>query len=478
VTVFLRFCFAIPAVVVLAVGCESDSTDAGGGTNFAGADNVRTRDGGGADSDSESESDAVGTDVSDDGASEGDADSTDAGVSWPADTHVDRTGAEDLAGSPRCEPPAPEWDDDETCDDGQDNDGDGDVDEDCACALGATQPCFVGPPNVRGVGGCLDGLQICTGIPPTWGDCDGGFGPTGEVCDDKDNDCDGCVDDGLVECVAALDCPVEDVARPLNFYPLLGTDILSATDVISWSWSVVPPRNSATSGPESPSSADTRVFLDVSGDYLVSLSAIDEKGYNYGCSWIVHAQGDGLRVELVWDTYGSVDLDLHMHRSGTTTNWCHANDDCYYANCDVGSSGGRPDWGYAASSADVCLASGSCPNPRLDIDNISGYDPENINVDNPEHGDTFRVMVHMFSGRAVTNARVSIYCGGRLRSVIGEAPDLATFTTSSSGCMGQTWRVADVRMLLDEETGTSDCIVDVQADDEANWDIRLNDTSF
>jgi hypothetical protein len=79
-----------------------------------------------------------------------------------------------------------------------DNDQDGKVDEGCPCQPGATQPCYKGPPNTRHVGECKDGQQTCVKSAEfgTWGDCVGGQGPTADVADGKDNDCNGTPDDG------------------------------------------------------------------------------------------------------------------------------------------------------------------------------------------------------------------------------------------------------------------------------------------
>ena len=70
----------------------------------------------------------------------------------------------------------------EACD-GLDNDGDGDIDEDLRRACGTNE------------GECQAGVQSChMGI---WGDCEGEIGPTPEVCDGSDNDCDRDTDEQL-----------------------------------------------------------------------------------------------------------------------------------------------------------------------------------------------------------------------------------------------------------------------------------------
>jgi hypothetical protein len=74
----------------------------------------------------------------------------------------------------------------EVCD-GKDNNCDGAVDEGCSCTKGSTQICGIS------LGECKAGVQSCTN--GTWGSCSA-TGPTTEVCDGKDNNCNGQIDEG------------------------------------------------------------------------------------------------------------------------------------------------------------------------------------------------------------------------------------------------------------------------------------------
>lgn len=81
----------------------------------------------------------------------------------------------------------------ETCD-GTDDDCDGEVDEGC-CVNGQTMPCYSGPPATEGIGACTVGTQTCNN--GTWGPCIGSGMPMIEMwCDGLDNDCDGATDEG------------------------------------------------------------------------------------------------------------------------------------------------------------------------------------------------------------------------------------------------------------------------------------------
>jgi hypothetical protein len=84
----------------------------------------------------------------------------------------------------------------EICDDGIDNDCDGMIDmfdPDCGaqCQPGQQEPC--GNP----VGDCQEGVRTCQ-PDGTWGDCEGAIDPVPEVCDGRDNDCDGLTDEDAI----------------------------------------------------------------------------------------------------------------------------------------------------------------------------------------------------------------------------------------------------------------------------------------
>lgn len=72
---------------------------------------------------------------------------------------------------------------------GKDDDCDGFVDKDLK------RSCYDGTAGTEGVGECQSGTQACTG--GKWGPCEGQRVPSKEICDDKDNDCNGKIDEGL-----------------------------------------------------------------------------------------------------------------------------------------------------------------------------------------------------------------------------------------------------------------------------------------
>jgi hypothetical protein len=77
----------------------------------------------------------------------------------------------------------------ETCD-GQDNDCDEELDEGCPCVDGETCYPFGGTP---GQGACKTGIKVCSGGELV--ECQGAVGPTDEICNGEDDDCDTTPDD-------------------------------------------------------------------------------------------------------------------------------------------------------------------------------------------------------------------------------------------------------------------------------------------
>jgi hypothetical protein len=92
---------------------------------------------------------------------------------------------------------------------GLDNDCDGVVDTEQMCCDGGapatSRTCYGGPAGTLGVGVCRGGTQTCAGAvwSPT---CSGEILPGPELCNGKDDDCDGVSDNGTPACAAGSSC--------------------------------------------------------------------------------------------------------------------------------------------------------------------------------------------------------------------------------------------------------------------------------
>ncbi len=217
---------------------------------------------------------------------------------------------------------------------------------------------------------------------------------------------------------AGQGCPDPTVdGRPGRAFPLdvVALDGSSAqpgpggAPIVTWQWAVLdrPPGSTAAvveavadpawpqrgGLPDDPSTPQAALFLDLAGRYRLGLTVTDASGVQApgpdcpaGAQYIVDAVPDAaLHVQLVWhtpddpdeaDVDGS-DLDLHLRRAGAR--W-GGDGDCFYGNR-------APDW----------PPSGAVGDPSLDIDDVDGQGPENINVDAPSaEAGHYEIGVHAF----------------------------------------------------------------------------------
>ena len=154
---------------------------------------------------------------------------------------------------------------------------------------------------------------------------------------------------------------------------------------------------------------------DLAGDYIGRLTVTNDSGETDSCEITLESiPAENLWIEMYWDTAND-DMDLHLlHSTGTIEDWLW-NSDCYYANC----TGSGVEWGNA----------GAADNPTLDLDDIYGTGPENINISQPSDS-SYTVIVHDYQGstpdyQGSNNVTVNIYINGALewsdtRGISGE----------------------------------------------------------
>ena len=397
---------------------------------------------------------------------------------------------------------------------GLDDDCDGKVDEGCPCSPGQTQPCFAGPPNFRNVGTCQDGVQTCkvsmrgTKSVGVWGDCVGGISPKQDACDNADNNCNGCVDDKLC-CLPPIDCSFDiGVAQPFNDKIIDGNQIYDTghkfndADSATWEWTltkgpcdiVLGTTSFTTKGATTAAGlsgdgtakasvsgvglSQFKVKFQLSGSYVLHLKVTRPNGEFYECEWVLRVVSNGLRIELCWDTHSTRDIDLHLGKNGVTTGWTGTTA-CYYAYCK-GNPEGTSDthstpnwnvsgWGYGKTyNYNVQGHWVEMPNPRLDLDNIAdGPVPENINLDNPNDGDTFRVGVKYFSSSGTTYPVVNVYCGGTLKATYGVEPKVSGFTSSP-----YFWKVVEIKWVGD--FASDECELTPKWDDNTGYVVTTS----
>jgi hypothetical protein len=208
--------------------------------------------------------------------------------------------------------------------------------------------------------------------------------------------------------------------EPLDDVVLTGVNSVPGNpsgSIVAYLWEITeqPPESSVsltnpngeTSQFQFSSAVGTVNGLDVAGTFVVRLTVTDDLGgvsTNEATVTLNAIPTEALHVQLSWDT-DSNDIDLHLMKDSGP--WC-SESACYYANCKA-TSYSRPDWDSDGTDS-------SPGDPVLDIDDLSGYGPENVNVDSPVDAD-YTVGVHFYSFSGPSNfATVKVFVNGALRA--------------------------------------------------------------
>jgi hypothetical protein len=237
--------------------------------------------------------------------------------------------------------------------------------------------------------------------------------------EDEDDEAD--VGQDLADPVAICSVSPTTVRPIVDKADWIGTDSYDPEGgtITTYNWSLTPPSGSAASMPGGSGPIRTNFTPDVAGTYTGELTVTTQDGRT-SAPCIAELQAvpvEDLWIEMYW-TYSGDDMDLHLLRPGYSGQF-ESDNDCYYANC-VDYGWGGLDWGVWGDASD---------DPALDLDDIPGTGPENINVGSPENG-TFEVYVHDYPGSVYSSGNpvtINIYIGGVLVH-----SDTKTITTEDS----------------------------------------------
>lgn len=214
------------------------------------------------------------------------------------------------------------------------------------------------------------------------------------------------------------------VANPTGIYDGLPLDtvVLSAArsqdpegHPLTFSWALVSRPMDSAAVMATNEGPDNDLWLDLAGTYVVELIATSDDGrVSEPATLTLYAIADqDVHIQLVWDnpndpnqqdSWGS-DVDIHLLHEGGV--WNQKPWDCFWQNLE-------PDWGVEHGFNGMPV--GYDDDPSLDIDDLDGWGPENINLDNPMAGKKYDVGVHYFEdhGYGAAFVTVRLYLGGVL----------------------------------------------------------------
>jgi hypothetical protein len=273
-------------------------------------------------------------------------------------------------------------------------------------------------------------------------------------------------------------CPIPDVAEarfdvaPLDIITLDGSPSVDpGGEVKRWVWTVVerpsgsvsqvferltdPLSDPAGGGDPDDELTPTGVFfVDLAGRYTFELQVYDNLDQascepNAVARVEVEAVPEkDLHIQLVWSTPEDpdeaddkgTDVDLHFKHELAGEAWGGSANgyDCFFQNKS-------PDWGAMQDFTD---------NPSLDIDDINGAGPENVNLNNPEVGVSYDIGALYFRaestfGEAGRDPRVEHLTYATLR-LFARGELIAEFVDRELSSVSQLWHVASVNWCEDE----------------------------
>ena len=169
-------------------------------------------------------------------------------------------------------------------------------------------------------------------------------------------------------------------------------------------------------------------FAQLAGTYILRLTLKDEdqdcSEVNYDTVTIQVVPDETIHIQLMWSRTDN-DHDLHLIRpGGHHTRNCKEsgnNTECCWSNCDTINGSKKPCPARGCPGPDIAPDWGNTDvredDPTLDIDDIDGRGPENINLSLPEVGD-YLVTVENFKSLDPVTVTVKIFLFGVLKATI------------------------------------------------------------
>jgi len=272
-------------------------------------------------------------------------------------------------------------------------------------------------------------------------------------------------------------CPVP--AATLDRYDVAPLDVITLDgspssdpggEVRRWVWAVVerpsgsvsrvvesftsPVEPAAGGEPDDELTPRALFFVDLAGRYTLELRVFDNLGQE-SCApratALVEVEAvpqKDLHIQLVWATPADpdetddkgTDVDLHLKHQTAGAAWGGAAGvwDCYFRNK-------APDWGAVGDFLD---------DPSLDIDDINGAGPENVNLNRPEVGVTYEVGALYFRaestfGEAGRDPRIEHQSYVTTR-VFARGELVAELVDRELSAVNQLWHALSVTWCADE----------------------------
>jgi len=240
----------------------------------------------------------------------------------------------------------------------------------------------------------------------------------------------------LKECPTAVIIVQEgEEVIPQTKLHLVGAQSSSATgEIANWQWEVDQPDGSGSQFFPSSAAPDPTFEVNVAGTYIFRLTVTDSSG-EPSCvpaeTSVFVNPDEAIHIELLWHTPNDpnendqdvgADLDLHfLHPlavggydgdgDGVPDGWFDLPYDTFWSN-------EQSNWGSLDPTVD--------DNPGLDRDDTDGVGPENLNLNVPEAGASYRVGVHYWDdhefGTSLATVRVFIFA-----NLVFEVTDVELF---------------------------------------------------